>query len=217
MKIVYALLLAILVSGCAAPSDSLINKSEPGLEGEASYADYINVNGKHYINAWELALTDPAELKQIGKVDKGHFIQEGAAVYEIAGYPEHGVVAVKDDGAHRGLADNLSGYLIYVQNAGGDISFYPKIQDLPVKKINVYKNGSKLRELTGADLSAFLTLFDKQGPHNEFRFKETPAFTVEFVAENSLGLNYGIMEKEGQYGLPHIESRLPDEIAEYLN
>lgn len=151
-------------------------------------------------------------------MDKGLYIQEGSGVYEIAGYPEHGVVAVKNDGAHKGLGlvDNRSGYLIYVQNSEDGTSHYPKIQDLPVKKINVYKNGTKLRELTGADLSAFLPLFDRQGPHNEFQFKETPAYTVEFVTDHSLGLNYGIMEKDGQYGLPHIESRLQDEIAEYL-
>lgn len=210
MKVVYTFLLVILIAGCA-QSNSKSSVSEPNL-----YADYVNVGGKHYINAWELALVDTTGITEIGEVERGTVIPQGTPVYEIAGYPEHDVVAVKADSKNSGLVTNISGYLVYVLHGEDGKFHYPKIQDQPVKQIKIFRDSRLLRELKGEDVSSFLALINQQGPHNEFQFEKGPEYTVLFIGDNTLGYNYGIMEKDGQFGLAHIESKLPDEIAHYF-
>lgn len=215
MKIFYVLLLVILITGCAQLSSEQ-NEQGDDLEQEASYVDYINVGDKHYIHAWELVLVDTAGISEIGVVERGLHIQEGTPVYGITGYPEHEVIAVKTDSNKMGLVNNTSCYLIYVQHGDDKKSYYPKIQDQPVKEIKIYRGSKLLRELKGTDMRSFLELFNQEGPHNEFLYDKSPEYTVMFLVDNALGYNYGIMEKDGQYGLTHIESKLPDEMARYF-
>lgn len=215
MKVVCIFLLAILIGGCA-QSNSMSPVSEPNLESEIDYADYINIGDKHYLNAWELALVDTTGISEIGEVERGSVIPEGTPVYEIAGYPEHDVVAVKADSNNAGLVTNISGYLAYVLHGEDGKSHYPNIQDQQLKQIKIFRGSKLLRELKGEDVSSFLVLFNNQGTHNEFHFEKGPEYTVLFISDNALGYNYGIMEKDGQFGFAHIESKLPSEIAHYF-
>ncbi|MFC7677779.1 hypothetical protein [Paenibacillus sp. GCM10028914] len=214
MKVVYTFLLVILIAGCT-ELNTKSPVSESNLESEASYVDYINIGDKHYLNAWELALTDTNGITEIGEVEKGSIIPKGTPVYEIAGYPEHDVVAVKTGYNNTGLVSNISGYLLYVLHEEGK-SHYPNIHDQQINQINIYRSSKLLRELKGEDIGSFLTLFQQQGPYNEFQFEKEAEYSVLFIGDNALGTNYRVMEKNGQFGLPHIESKLPDEIAYYF-
>lgn len=215
MKVVYTFLLVILIAGCTQlqPKSPV---SESNLESEASYADYINVGDKHYLNAWELALTDTNGITEIGEVEKGSIIPEGTPVYEIAGYPDHDVVAVKAGNYNTGKVTNISGYLVYVLHGEKGKSHYPNIHDQQINQINIYRGSKLLRELKGEDIGSFLNLFNQQGPYNEFQSKKGPEYSVLFIGDNALGTNFRVMEKYGQFGLSHIESKLPDEIAYYF-
>ena len=216
MKIHFLCLLLILMTGCS-ESDTLTNaKPVPSNTSESSYADFINVGDKHYLNAWELALVDSMEIEEIGKVERGTVVPEGTAVYSISSYPEHEVVVVKNDNDDARLVSNVTGYLVYVRYEGDGTSYYPNIEDQPVRQIKIFKANELLRELNGEDVDSFLHLFKQQGPYNEFQFDHEPQYTVLFLGDNVLGHNYGVMEKGGQFGLTHIESKLPDEIADYF-
>ncbi|GIP45460.1 hypothetical protein J45TS6_39190 [Paenibacillus sp. J45TS6] len=180
-KAVYIFFLTILIVGCT-QSISKSPETEPNSE-----ADYINVGDKHYLNAWELALVDTTGISEIGKVERGSIILEGTPVFEISGYPEHNVVAVKADSNYAGLVTNTSGYLVYVLHEKDGKSHYPKTQDQQPKQIKIFSGSELLRELKGEDLSSFLVLFNNQGPHNEFHFEKRPEYTVLFIGDNALG------------------------------
>lgn len=216
MKIYFLCLLLILMTGCS-QSDPISN-TDPVTSNtsESLYADLIDVGGKHYLNAWELALVDATGIEEIGKVERGTVVSEGTVVYSIPSYPEHDVVVVKTDSTDTGLVTNVTGYLVYVRYEGVGKSYYPKIEDQPVRQIKIFRGSDLVRELDGKDVNSFLHLFKQQGSHNEFQFENGPKYTALFIGDNVLGQNYGVMEKDGQFGLTHIESKLPDEIARYF-
>jgi hypothetical protein len=216
MKIYFLCLLLILITGCS-QSDAFSNtKPVPSNTSESSYADFINVGDKHYLNAWELALVDAKGIEEIGKVKQGTVVSEGTTVYSIPGYPEHDVVVVKADSNAVGLVRNVTGYLVYVRHEGDGKSYYPEIEVQHVRQIKIFKGSDLIRELNGKDVNSFLHLFKQQGPYNEFQFESEPQYTVLFIGDKVLGHNYGVMEKDGQFGLPHIESKLPDAISDYF-
>jgi len=186
----------------------------PAEETNASEVDYVNVGGKHYLYAWELALADTNGIAEIGEVEEGSVIPSGTPVYEIPGYPERDLVAVKTDIGSTGLVTNTSGYLVYVEH--GEDTKYPEIDDQEVRLVRIYKGSELLRELYEEDVTSFLEQFHQPGPHNEFPFDSGPQYTVLFVGKGALGQNFGITEKDGQFGLAHIESKLPDGIARYF-
>jgi hypothetical protein len=97
MKVFYLFLFVILIAGCSQSDPKPISKPAPNIEAESSYVDYINIGDKHYLNAWELALIDTNGITVIGEVERGLVIPQGTLVYEIPGYPEDDVVAVKAD------------------------------------------------------------------------------------------------------------------------
>lgn len=206
MRYLYILLFVTLTVGCS--------QSDP--RPESSYADYVNVGGRHYINAWELALVYTDGVIEFGEVERGSVIPEGTPVYVIPGYSEQDVIAVKTDGNYAGMVTNISGYLIYVQHGENGKSHYPKVEDQQVKQIKIFRGSELLRELNGEDVNSFLLLFNQQGPHNEFQSEKGPIYTVMLISDNALGFNYGVKEKDGHFGLSHIESKLPDPIADYF-
>ncbi|MFD0618283.1 hypothetical protein ACFQZR_12495 [Paenibacillus sp. GCM10027629] len=219
MKVYYLCLLLILMTGCSQSSPTSAAKPTPSShtsESESSYPDFINVGDKHYINAWELTLLDATGIVEMGQVDRGSLVAEGTPAYSIPSYPEHDVVVVKAESNHTGLVANVTGYLVYVRNGGDGKSYYPDIEDQPVRQIKIFRGTELLRELEGQEKDSFFQLFRQQGPHNEFHFDVEPRYTVLLIGENVLGQNYGIMEKDSQFGLPHIESKLPDEIGHYF-
>ncbi|WP_235560963.1 hypothetical protein [Bacillus sp. FJAT-28004] len=57
---------------------------------------------------------------------------------------------------------------------------------------------------------------NQQGPYNEFQTDQIRQLTVLLNMDQTLGLNYGILEKDGEFGQAHIESKLPTEIARYF-
>ncbi|WP_151737504.1 hypothetical protein [Paenibacillus tengchongensis] len=213
MKKTLLCLLLIVMTGCSA-SDLFSNT--PAVSSESSYADFINVGDKHYVNAWELALVDPAGIEEIGEVELGTVVPEGTSVYSLPDYPEHNVVVVKTDSKDAGMLTNVTGYLVYVRYEGDGESYYPEIEDQAVSHIQIYKAGELFRELKGEEANAFLQLFEQHGAYNEFSFEDAPQYTVLFVGDHVLGHNYGIMEKNGQFGLTHLESKLPDAIYGYF-
>lgn len=214
MKLLYILLMvATLTTGC---SQSNL-KSIFGPNSASDYPDYIQVGDKFYIQAWELALVNNTpEIIKFGKVERASVISKGTPVYEIPGYPEQDVVAVKTDSNNTGLVTNISGYLIYVQQEENGESHYPEIAGQQFTQIQIFKGRDLLRELKGEDVDAFLRLFNQQGPHNEFQAGDGTIYTVVLIGDQPLGYNYGLREKDGRFGLSHIESKLPDEIADYF-
>ncbi|GMK38792.1 hypothetical protein PCCS19_18460 [Paenibacillus sp. CCS19] len=207
----YLILIVVVLAGCSRTS------SEPSTE-QSSYPDYVTVDGKNYLNAWELALIDLDGLKAIGKVEQSSVVPLGVPVYEIAGYPEEDVIAVKFDGHPGGLVANLSGYLIYVQQEDNGKSHYPTdIAKEPIKQIQIYRGSELLRELRNEEeVNAFLALFKQQGPFNEIQSERGTEYTVLLIGDGTFGFNYGVMVKDGHYGVTHTESKLPDEMAGYF-
>lgn len=216
INIYYLCLLLILMTGCSQSEPISNTKTVHSNTSESSYADFINVGGKHYLNAWELALVDATEIEEIGKVERGTVVTEGTTVYSIPSYPEHDVVIVKTDSNDAGLVTNVTGYLVYVRHEGEGESYYPKIEDQPVRQIKIFRASDLLRELKGEDVNSFLHLFKQQGPYNEIQFENGPQYTVLFIGDNVLGHNYGVMVKDGRFGLTHTGSKLPDVIADYF-
>lgn len=213
MKLLYILLMvATLTAGCSQSNF----KSASGPNSESDDPDYIQVGDKFYIHAWELALVNTSEIVEFGEVEHASVIPKGTPVYEIPGYPEQDVVAVKTDTNNTGLVTNISGYLIYVQQEENGKSHYPEISGQPFTQIQIFKGRDLLRELNGEDVDSFLRLFNQQGPHNEFLAGDGTIYTVILIGDQPLGNNYGLREKDGRFGLSHIESKLPDEIADYF-
>lgn len=210
LHIVLSLIIVVILAGCTQAS------SESGNE-QSTYADYVTVKGKHYINAWELALVNRNGLSAIGKVEHASVDPEGARVYSIAGYSEQDVIAVKHDRHPLGLATNLSGYLIYVQQEENGTSHYPNITNQTTNQIQIYQGNKLLRELRDEeDVKAFLTLFNQPGPFNEIQSDSGTEYTVLLLGEGTFGFNYGVIVQDGHYGLRHTESKLPDDIAVYF-
>ncbi|CAM3372957.1 hypothetical protein PALU110988_19140 [Paenibacillus lupini] len=76
--------------------NDVASQSDPSnYMSESSYADIISLGNRDYVNAWELALLDVTEIKEIGKVDSGTVIAEGTPVYSTPSYPDHDVVIVR--------------------------------------------------------------------------------------------------------------------------
>lgn len=199
------LLLILFSSGCQSSNN----------EGTKPY--FINIGDKHYLNAWEIILTDPVKSVKFGEVEKSSRVPEGSSVYEIEGYPGREIVAVKDPDNEAGLVRNMTGYGVYVLYEGSDKpTHYPEINESETKIINIFKGTRLIRTLTGDDVQTFISLMDEQGPHNEFPTEQFSQFTIELINDQILGLNYGISEKNGDYGLAHIESKLPAEIARFF-
>lgn len=214
MKVLSLLLLCLIMfsSGCQSA-----NKEPQGDHVDESTADYINIGDRHYLNAWEMALTDPTKLVKIGEVESGSRMPKGAAIYEIEGYPERDIVAVEDAGDGPGLVANTTGYSIYVWYEGSDKpSHYPDIDESTTKQIKIYRDASLVRTLDGDEAESFISLLNQQGPHNEFQAEHFREFTVLLISDHVLGKNYGISEDNGEFGLAHIESKLPAEIARYF-
>lgn len=212
IRIHIALLMILLVAlgGC----QSLNPKQQNTV---SSYVDYLEFEGKYYVNAWELALTDPAKVEKIGKVKKALRLEKGAPIYEITGYPDREIIAVKEEGTPTGMVSNMTGFSIYVWNEGnGQPLHTPRISESNVQRIQIFKGTKLIRELRQSDVQTFLGLMQKVGPHNEFQYDQTPQYTVLYFTDQALGYNYGILEKNGDFGLPHIESKLPAEIAHFF-
>lgn len=221
MKLIYIFLLGILLSGCSQASLETISGAVPNLAGSESETvhetvDVVTVGGKHYHHAWELTIVDTNDLIELGDVERGSFIPEGTPVYEIAGYPDQSVIAVKSDSPYAGFVTNTSGYLVYVLQSGDGETRYPEFENQQVQQIKIFRDNELLRELNGKDVDAFLSLFNQHGPYNEFPFDTGTKYTVLFIRNHALGQNYGIMEKDGHFGLAHIESKLPDKIADFF-
>ncbi|GGD84863.1 hypothetical protein [Paenibacillus nasutitermitis] len=210
-RISYILLFVTLITGCS----QLKPNPAPGpeMETETELADYVNVGGKHYIHAWELAVANNSQISEIGKVESGSVIPEGTPVYKIAGYPEQYVIAVKSD-KNSGVLTNFSGFLVYVLNGEDGRAHYPKIDDQQIKQIKIYNGSTLLQELKGEDVHSFLVLFNQEG--SKFPSENGPEYTVLFIGDDSLGHNYGIYEKDGHLGIAHSESKLPDEIMHFF-
>jgi hypothetical protein len=238
MKRLCLFLFLLMITGCGTETDSgaisniehqkkevseenLIIGQRPQKDDELdsrndSSVDYINFREKHYLNAWELSLVDTARLEKIGEVESGSRIAGGSPVYEIVGYPEKDVIAVKD-ASGTGIVGNITGYSIYILFEGSDRpSHYPNIFDLQVEKIIIYKGVKLIQTLQEEDIRSFQSLLDQQGPENEFQTDSITEFTALFITDNSLGYNYGILEKDGEYGLTHRESKLPTEISRFF-
>lgn len=183
MKILYSVFaLMIFLTGCS-------NIAQPDSEG--SYADDLQFDGKYYLNSWEFTIADPSKIKKIGEVEKARRFAKGTNVYEVEGYPDHDVVAVKDEGI-------LPGFSIFVLYEGPDKpSHYPQITYSSVQK--------------------FILLFKQQGPHNQFLVDTPSRYSVLFSTDAALGYIYDISDKDGEFGLPMSESKLPKEMADYFN
>jgi hypothetical protein len=134
MKVLSIALMVLLLTGCTSVHLRTPESERYAETVETSEIDFINIGDKQYVNAWELALVDTTEMEAIGEVERGSIIPEGTPVYEISGYPEQEVVAIKHDGSASGLVTNISGYLVYVLHGEGSTSHYPNIQDQQVKQ-----------------------------------------------------------------------------------
>jgi hypothetical protein len=163
-------------------------------------------------------LIDPAKIEKIGEIEKASRLAKGIPIYEIAGYPERDIVAVKEDNNNSSdMLVNVTGFSIYVWNEGnGKPLHYPEIPDSKVHQIQVYKGTKLIRELERDDVQTFLELMKQLGPHNEFHYDQFPQYTVLYLTDDALGYNYGIIEKNGEFGLPHNESKLPVAIAQFF-
>jgi hypothetical protein len=203
LKILYSIItLIILLTGCS-------SVTQPPNES-ASYADDLRFQGKYYLNSWELTISDASKIKKIAEVEKARRFAKGSDVYEIEGHPNHEVVAVEDKG-------NLSGFSIYVLYEGPDkSSHYPKIPYTTVKVIKIYKEKEQINVIKGEDVQKFISLFEQEGPHNTFLVDTLPQYTVLFLTDSALGYIYDISDKNGEFGLPMSESKLPKEIATYF-
>lgn len=211
IRIILLLILLLAVGGCQSTSE--------GKSVQSLYPDYLEFGGKFYVNSWELALTDSANAEKIGKVKKAHRLAKGAPVYEISGYPGREVIAVKEADNPTGMVANVTGFSVYVwHEESGQPSHYPDIPESKVHQIQIFKGTKLIRELKQSDdVQTFLGLMQQQGPHNEFPYDQTPQYTVLYLTDQAIGYNYGILEKNGVFGLPHIESELPAEIARFFS
>ncbi|WP_239616235.1 hypothetical protein [Cohnella mopanensis] len=220
-KYLLVLLLSCVVSGC----HPLIEKEKGGQsearqseahQAEESTMDYVNIGDKQYINAWKLVVTDPSTLVEFGEVERGSRLPQGTPAYEIAGYTDRDIIAVKDDGG-LGLVANTTGYSIYVWHEGaGQPSHYPHIPESQVERIKIYKGTKEIHTFEGEDVRSFLSLMNQPGPYNKFQTDQMPQYTFQLISDNSLAYQYGILEKNGRFGLAHIESELPAEIGRFF-
>lgn len=212
IKTVRFILLALIlvISGCQQATEEQHNT-------ESSYADYLSIGNKDYIHAWELTVVDSSKLVKFTEVEKAYRLPKGSDIYEIKGYPERNIVAVKDDSPGVGIIQNITGFSIYVRNEGsGGPSYYPDLPASQVQQIQVYKDAKLIHEWQGTEAMRFIDLFEQQGASNEFQYDRVPQYTVLFKSDNALGKSYGIIEKDGEYGLAHTESQLPKEIAGFF-
>lgn len=209
--------MGLVITGCQSITELSRDYKQEVQHTEAQTVDYINFGDKQYINAWELVVTDPSALVKIGEVERGSRLPLGTEVYEIIDYPEKDIVAVKDDSQGLGIVGNISGYSIYVWYEGPDKpSHYPDITEAQTKQIKIYRGVDLLRTIDEDEVSSFLSLMSQQGPINEFQTEQALHYTVLLNSDHTIGLNYGISEKNGEFGLDHIESKLPAEIARYF-
>lgn len=221
MKLFYIFLMVILLAGCSQASHEAISGAAPNpavSESETVHetVDVITIGGKHYHYAWELTIVDTKGLIELGDVKRGSFVTEDTPVYEIAGYPDRELIAVKTNSKNSSFVTNTSGYLVYVLQSEDGGSRYPEFENQQIQQIKIFRDNEFLREVNGKDVNAFLSLFNQHGPHNEFPFDTGTKYTVLFIGDHALGQNYGVMEKDGHLGLAHIESKLPDEIADFF-
>lgn len=191
-----------------------LNKN-PGFinkDGEAILADDLHFEGKYYLNIWELTIIDNTKIKKIGEVEKANRLTRGSDIYEIEGYSNRNFIAVKDK-------DSITGYSIYSEYSGdGKPIPYPEgISHSMVTQIRIYKQKELVNAIQGEDAQRFIALFEQEGPHNEFIVDTSPQYNVVFLTYSPLGYKYPISEKDGEFGLPMFESRLPKEIADYFN
>jgi hypothetical protein len=206
----------LMITGCGTETDLGTNGNESDSRNESS-VDYISFGDKQYLNAWELYVVDTATIEKVGEVARGSRISAGTPIYAIAGYPDRDVIAVKDESTETCCVNNTTSYSIYYLFEGSDRpSHYPKILGLQVEKLLIYKGVQLLRTLEGENVRTFQSLLDQKGPYNEFQTDRQPQFTVSFITENALGYHYGILEKDGEFGLAHIESKLPAEISQFF-
>ena len=104
---------------------------------------------------------------------------KGISIYEIEGYPERDVIAVKDKSNHTGMVENVTGFSIYVWNEGnGKPLHYPEIPDSKVHQIRVYKGTKLIHELEKGDVQTFLELMKQKGPYNEFQYDQAPQYGI---------------------------------------
>lgn len=202
--------LVVILSGCTGTNIQTHEDNE-------SVVDSLTFGEKFYVNAWELTVTQSEKLAKIGEVEQANQVTKGRSIYEIEGYPDHDVIAVEDDGSGAGLYTNVTGFSVYVWNEDSSKpNHYPLIPDSKIQQIQIYTGTELSNDLIGEEVQVFLELMKQQGPDNEFQFDRTPQYTVLYITDEALGYNYGIMETNGEFGLPHIESKLPAAIAKYF-
>jgi hypothetical protein len=180
-------------------------------QGGGLYADDLTFENKYYINNWEFTITDPSNIKKIGTVQKSRRLDKGNDVFEMEGYPNRNFIAVKDK-------ESFTGYSIYSEYKGDGmpISLPQDISYSRVNQIKIYKEIQLIHNIQGEAVQTFISLFKQKSLPNEFIVEHPPQYHVIFLTDTSLGYKYPISEKDGQFGMPMWESKLPEEIAEYF-
>lgn len=205
-KLIYlgiaAVITILLIISCSA---KIMDK------GNGSYADDLNFENKYYINHSEFTITDTSKIKKIGSVEKSRRLGKGNGVFEIEGYSNHSFIAVKDK-------ESFTGFSVYGEYKDGGMPISPP-QDISYSRVNqikIYKEMELINDIQGQDVQKFVSFFEQKGLPNEFRVGNPPQYHVIFLTDASIGYKYPISEKDGQYGMPMWESKLPKEIAEFF-
>jgi hypothetical protein len=178
---------------------------------QTDYADDLNFENKYYINNWEITIADTAAIKKISKVKESHRVEKGNDIYEIEGYPKHDFIVVEDK-------VSFTGYSVYSEYKGdGKPNSHPLDYSYSnVNQIKIYKENALINEIKGEDVQRFISLFKQQGPDNKFIAQNPSQYHVIFQTDTLFSYNYPISDKEGEFGLPWLERKLPAQIAGFF-
>jgi hypothetical protein len=179
---------------------------------QTTFVDDLNFENKYYINDWAFTIADTAAMKKIGKVRESHRVDKGNDIYEIEGYPKHNFIVVEDK-------ISFTGFSIYSEYKGdGKPGTSPLDYSYSnVNQIKIYKEKELINVIKGDEVQSFITLFKQAaGPDNEFIVESPAQYHVIFLTDTLFAFKYPISDKEGEFGLPWRESKLPDQIADYF-
>ncbi|HEU5139285.1 MAG TPA: hypothetical protein VFT51_04880 [Bacillales bacterium] len=203
------------------------------------WVDFIKLNGKEYTSIHTGVIANPkkagpkigsVKFKVSGNIHDGHyqsqngdaaFLDPGTRIYEVEGYPNHSVVAVKD-------ADFINGYKLYYARADFE-DYLWHFKDMPkkaVEKIEIYKvenlkSPKQINKIKNNGVKAFLEILnggDAKGDYQPNQSSGQPQrYAMVFYTDEAIAYQYYLRyDDKHYYWSPWSTVVLPDSIQKYL-